>query len=304
MPVKSKKKVNKWAYVLIVIALLFILSSLIALGISLFMDVEGPGNVALISIEGPLTVSKPGSFSSVASSDQIVELIEKAESSPSIKAIIISINSPGGSPVATDEISNAIKESNKTTVAVIRQVGASGGYWIASSADHVIANRMSITGSIGVIGSYLEFDQFLDRYNITYQRLVAGEYKDMGSPLKELSDDEREIIQDILDEMHDEFIIEVSRNRNLSVEDTEEIATGAIFTGNKAKKLGLVDELGGIKEAEDYMNRTLNITVIIKEYSKELTFGELLFRAFSEQSFFVGRGMGSALLEHQTGIRI
>ncbi len=302
MAEKDQKKVNPWYVVLKVLVGLVLLSLILSFAISLFMDSGNAGNVAMIKVEGPIMVSSDSPFSEQASSSDIIGFIEDADNNPAIKAIIIDVNSPGGSAVASDEIASAIRKANKTTVSVIREVGASGGYWVASAADHVIANRMSVTGSIGVLGSYLEFSGFLDRYNVTYQRLVSGKYKDIGTPLKELTGEERSLIQDVLDEIHEDFILAVSENRNLNPEDVRKIADGMLFTGKRAKDLGLVDELGGIEEAKLYLNRTLNITPLIREYEKEPTFMELLFQAISEQSFSVGQGIGAMLSEKKTGI--
>ena len=304
MAEKDQKKANPWYVVLKVLVGLVLLSLILSFAISLFMDSGNAGNVAMIKVEGPIMVSSDSPFSEQASSSDIIGFIEDADNNPAIKAIIIDVNSPGGSAVASDEIASAIKKANKTTVSVIREVGASGGYWVASAADHVIANRMSVTGSIGVLGSYLEFSGFLDRYNVTYQRLVSGKYKDIGTPLKELTGEERSLIQDVLDEIHEDFILAVSENRNLNPEDVRKIADGMLFTGKRAKDLGLVDELGGIEEAKLYLNRTLNITPLIREYEKEPTFMELLFQAISEQSFSVGQGIGAMLSEKKTGIFI
>ena len=239
-------------------------------------------------------------FEDVVSSTDTVELIEKAAKNNNIKAIILEINSPGGSAVASEEIANAVKKTNKTTVAWIREVGASGGYWIASSSDYVVANRVSITGSIGVIASYLEFSGFLDRYNITYERLIAGKYKDMGSPFKEMTPEERVLFQQSLDEMKDYFASEVAKNRHMSKKDVDKIANGLFFTGAQAKTLGLVDELGGKDEVIAYIENKEGITAELVEYENEKGFFDLISSAMSKQSFFVGKGIGSAVLDRKT----
>src|SRR3989339_423358 len=205
----------RWGYAIFVLLLLSILGFMAVGVISLFagIDVESlSGNVALIPIEGVITGSEDSEFifESVTASPDTIELIEKADKNPSIKAIILEINSPGGSAVASEEIANAVKKTNKTTVAWIREVGASGAYWVASSSDHIVASRMSITGSIGVIGSYLEFEGLADRYNLTYRRLVSGKYKDIGDPFRELTQEEQEILQKSLDEIRDYFVGEVA----------------------------------------------------------------------------------------------
>lgn len=291
----------RWGYAIFV---LFILAffGFIAVGIvSLFagIDVESlSGNVALIPIEGVITGSENDFlFDASSVSTEIIELIEKADENPNIKAIIFEINSPGGSAVASEEIANAVKKVNKTTVAWIREVGASGAYWIASSSDYIVANRVSITGSIGVIASYLEFPGFLEDHNVTYRRLVAGKYKDIGSPFKEMTNEEQEIFQKNLDVIRDYFVSEVAKNRNLDKKDVEKAANGLFYLGVQAKDLKLIDELGGKDEAIDYVERKENIKAEIVEYKKEEGLLELLADVFSRQSFFVGKGIGSSLLD-------
>lgn len=290
----------KWGYAIFVLLLLSILG-FIAVGIlSLFVgvDVESlSGNTALITIGGVIVGSEDSEFlfESVTSSPDAVELIEKADRNPSIKAIILEINSPGGSAVASEEIAKAVKKTNKTTVAWIREAGASGAYWVASAADYIIANRVSITGSIGVIASYLEFPGLLGRYNVTYQRLVSGKYKDIGSPFKEMTSEEKAIFQQNLDAIRDYFVSEVAKNRNLNKKDVDKIANGLFYLGVEAKELKLVDELGGKDEVVAYIEKKVGIKADIAEYKKEKTLFDVLGDVLSKQSFFVGKGIGSSL---------
>ena len=214
-----------------------------------------------------------------------------------IKAIIFEINSPGGSAVASEEIANAIKRTNKTTVAWIREVGASGGYWVASSTDYIVANRASITGYIWVIASYLEFPGLLEEYNVTYRRLVSGRYKDIGSPFKEMTEEENAIFQQTLDELRDYFVDEVAKNRNMSRKDVDKIANGLFYLGIQAKELGLVDELGSKDEVIAYIEGKEGIKADVVKYKKEETLLDVLSKVLSKQSFFAGKGIGSALLD-------
>jgi protease-4 len=296
----EKRKPNYWLVAIIVLLVLGLVSVAFAGFIGLLVLGEepiAPGNVAVIDVDGIITSAKTGIFSApVASSTDIAKLIEKADKDDGVKAMVLMINSPGGSAVASDEIAQAVKAANKTTVAVIREAGASGAYWVASAADHVIANKASLTGSIGVRASYLEFPGLLQEYNITYRRLVAGKHKDMGSPFRELTPEEQELFQEVLDEMHDLFINEVASNRNMDYDAVAEIATGQFFTGLKAKKLGLVDELGGKKEAKAYIERTLNITAELKPYKKPKTLFESITGGVSEHMYSIGRGIGDSLL--------
>lgn len=299
----------RWSYAIFVLFFLGILSLLAAGAISIFHGNSFEslnGNVALIPIEGVITSSSDSNsfFESIAPSQDIVELIEKAAKNPGIKAIVLEINSPGGSPVASEEIANAVKKANKTTVAWIREEGASGAYWVASASDHIVASRVSITGSIGVIASYLEFPGFLEKYNVTYRRLVAGKYKDIGSPYKEMTEEENSIFQQSLDAMRDYFINEVAKNRKMSRKDVDKVANGLFYLGQQAKELGLVDELGSKEEVVSYIERKEGIKAEFVEYKKEKTFLDVLSKIMGRQSFSVGKGIGSALLDSRFTSRL
>jgi len=299
----------RWGYAIFVLLLLGILGFIAVAIASVFIGVDVGnlnGNVALIPIEGVIVGTEDSSFlfESVTASPDTIELIEKADKNPNIKAIILEINSPGGSAVASEEIANAVKKVNKTTVAWVREVGASGAYWIASASDYVVANRVSITGSIGVIASYLEFPGLLEKYNVTYQRLVSGKYKDIGSPLKEMTPEERAIFQQNLDAIRDYFVSEVAKNRNIPKKDVDKIANGLFYLGAQAKELGLVDELGGKDEVVNYIEKKEGITAEIVEYKKEKGLLDVLSRVLSRQSFFVGKGIGSSLFGKSSAMSI
>lgn len=294
----------RWGYAILVLFLLGALGFIAVGMLSLFAGVDFEslsGNVALIPIEGVIlgTEDSQSFFESASFSLDIVELIEKAHKNPNIKAIILEINSPGGSALASEEIANAIKKTNKTTVAWIREVGASGAYWVASSAEHVVASRVSITGSIGVIASYLEFPGLLERYNVTYQRLVSGKYKDIASPFKEMTSEEKAIFQQNLDAIRDYFASEVAKNRNINKKEIDKIANGLFYIGAQAKELGLIDELGGKDEAIRYIEKKESIKAEIVEYKKEKTLLDILSDVLSKQSFFVGKGIGSSLFANR-----
>lgn len=285
--------------ILKIFAMLFFLLILGSfLGLMVPEDLE-LGNVAVIPIKGVITTSTDTQFIPGANSKSIVELIQKAEEKTDIKAILLEIDSPGGAPVASDEIATAVLSAKKPTVAVIRETGASGAYWIASAADKVYANRMSITGSIGVRASRLEFAGLIEDYNITYRRLVAGKYKDTGSIWKEMSAEEEKLYQNILDKLHDEFIQVVSENRELPEEKVRELATGFVFLGSEAKELGLVDELGSKKDALDHLEKELNITAETVTYKKRSSVFEDLAGVSSSSFYSIGQGIGSVFLAEE-----
>lgn len=251
------------------------------------------GNIAVIPIRGTISTATEQQLLPGVNSQSIVELIEKAEDVEAIKAILLEIDSPGGTPVASDEIATAVKKAEKPTIAVIRETGASGAYWIASAADKIYANRMSMTGSIGVRASRLEFAGFIEEHNITYRRLVAGKYKDTGNMWKEMTEEEQKLYQKILDDLHDEFIKTVSDNRELPEEKVRELATGFVYLGMEAKELGLVDELGRKEDAIKYIEQKLNITAETVTYKKKGTLFEQMAGLSSEGFFNIGRGIGS-----------
>jgi protease IV len=258
---------------------------------------SGTGNVAVIPLNGVIMTGDSSGFFSEqnAVSGEIINMIKEADSNPSIKAIIVEIDSPGGSPVASDEIVQALKKTKKPTVALIREVGASGAYWAASACDCIVANRMSIVGSIGVIGSYLDFSGLLNRYNVSYERLVAGQYKDMGTPYRSLTDDERKILQQQLDSMHEIFILDVAENRNMSVDKLKKLANGLYYIGADGKKNGLVDILGGEEAAVSYIEEQTGIKAELVYYHKKLSFFDMLSVSMQKNSYNVGRGIGSSI---------
>ncbi|HLG23301.1 MAG TPA: signal peptide peptidase SppA [Candidatus Nanoarchaeia archaeon] len=304
MDYKGQEPKFSWKYSIWTLFVLLILGFFAVIIISIVSgtDVDSiSGNVAVIPIEGAITGSSDSDsiFSSEASSLDIVKQIEKADKNPNIKAIVLRINSPGGSAVASEEIANAVKAVNKTTVAWIREVGASGAYWIASSSDHIIASRVSITGSIGVISSYLEFDGLLNDYNVTYRRLVSGKYKDIGSPFKEMTQEEEQIFQKNLEEIRDVFVSEVALNRHMNKKDVEKAANGLFYIGQEAKNLGLIDELGSKEEVVSYIEQKENIKAEFVEYKKEKGLLSLLSEVMSKQSFNVGKGIGSSLFDNR-----
>jgi protease-4 len=293
-------KRSKWVWVFAVIGILTIISYVVSGFLGLFLNPSGlqlGGNVALIPVEGVIVSSGTSSpfGGDVTSSTTIVNFIDAAEKNPGIKAILLEVNSPGGSAVASDEVAAALKRTNKTTVAYIREVGASGGYLIASAADYIFVNKMSITGSIGVLASYIEISGLMQKYNVTYERLVAGKYKDIGSPYKKLTDEERSILEEQLNSAHETFVEEVARNRGLSVIAVKQLATGEPIIGTRAKELGLVDAIGGKDEAVSYIEQHLNITASIVEYREKVSLLDMLTRLMGDSFYRMGLGIGNGL---------
>ena len=292
------------AILLTILAVLFVVFIVIPVLFGLFSDGNPLGNVALIPIQGVITGDEGSSLGKeTVSSKEVVHFIEEAEDNSQVQVILLEINSPGGSAVASDEIASAVKRSEKPVVALIREVGASGGYWVASAADHVIAHRMSITGSIGVISSYLEFSQLLDKYGVNYERLVAGDLKDAGTPFRQLRPPEKELLQQKLNTIHTFFIEEVATNRHLPESSVRTLATGEFYLGVEALELGLVDELGDKATMERYIQKTYGLDdITYAVYKPSPGLFDILSKVFSDFSFHIGAGIGSSFREQPGGL--
>ncbi len=287
---EEKEKNYSWIAILVILVAGFFFFVLFI--VLLFASISSTptttkGNVAVIEINNIITTERmsQGFFSATMSSREIVKAIEEAEKNPRVHAIMFEINSPGGTPVATHEIVKAIKNVEKPTISVIRETGASGAYWIASATDYIFADELSMTGSVGVLASYLEFSGFLERYNVTYQEVTGGEYKELGSPFKPLAEDEELLLQEKIDLVHDFFADDVIRNRGLEGEHAELVRTGIFFMGLEAKQLGLIDGFGGEKEAKEYLEELLGreITLSRKQRRTGLLEAMLITNSFSIQ---------------------
>lgn len=290
-----KKKIIS---IILILVLLWLFSTIIA---SLFSKdyIDFKDKIIIIPIKGTITVEGtpliPFSVETT-SSTKIVDNLKQAYKDKSVKGIILEINSPGGTVVATEEIANTIKESNKPVVAWIREIGASGAYWIASSSDLIVADPLSITGSIGVASSYLEFSDLFEEYGITYERLNAGKYKDIGTPYKKLTPEERSILQKKLDLIHKHFIDEITNNRNINKKTITELSTGIFYLGKEAKNLNLIDYLGGKELAINLTKKKANITEAkIVKYTEKTKLSDLISRLSARAFYFMGRGIGYEL---------
>lgn len=207
---------------------------------------DGFCNVAVLPVEGEIWPYYGLTDAPLIVTPEAVEtFLTTAESDTSIEAVLIEINSPGGTPVAAERISERLRSSTKPVVGMIGDIGASGGYMIAAATDYLVASPMSMVGGIGVTMSYLEYSQQNEDSGIEYVELNTGKFKNSGSPDKPLSDEERELFQRDLDEIHTEFVNMVALYRNLPVEKVEAIADGSTLNGIRARDAGLVDEVGG-----------------------------------------------------------
>jgi protease-4 len=219
-------------------------------------------NVAGLTFEGELLtypIDDPA-YTDVDSADSIIYELETAEADPNIEVILLEIDSPGGSPVAAQEITDTIKKTiTKPVIVRIRGIGASAGYWVASAADRIFASKMSDIGSIGITMSYLDEALLNEQSGYTYNEINSGKYKDSGSSQKELTAEERALFQRDVDIMYQIFIDEIAQNRNLSQEEVKALADGATMLGEMAKEKGLIDEVGMHSDVLNYIKETYQI---------------------------------------------
>ena len=222
-------------------------------------------NVAVISIEGEIIsyIKNPDSEEAMSddlvSAGYIVSQLNNARDDENIKAVILEIDSYGGSPVASEEIMNAVKRLNKPSIALIREGGVAGAYLIASVANRVFASEISDIGSIGVTASYLDYSQQDKKDGITYNQLSSGKFKDTGSPDKPLTAEEKELIMRAIKISHEFFVKKVAENRKLDIAKVKQLADGSTMLGMAAKENGLIDEIGGIEEAKAWIGNRAEI---------------------------------------------
>jgi protease IV len=206
------------------------------------VDFSSEDRIALIRIEGVIVDSRA----------TVVELKRFSEN-PSIKAIVLRIDTPGGGVVPSQEIYDAVKrvrnKSNKAVIASMGSVAASGGYYIAAATDRIVANPGTLTGSIGVIMETANLEGLLRKIGVEGIIIKSGKYKDVGSPLRKMSAEERGLLQAVMDDVHKQFIEAVVEGRSMELRAAQVLADGRIFTGRQAKEAKLVDELGDLDAA-------------------------------------------------------
>jgi protease-4 len=244
---------------------------------------QGEVKVVRIPIHGTLIENHDyGPFSSPGPVSVALMQIRAATVDENVRAIIVEIDSPGGGVTASDLIYNALMDfkktdSNRVVVAVLGDTAASGGYYVAAAADHIIAHPTTMTGSIGVIMAKIDLKGLGEKYGVGLDVIKAGSKKDMLNPFEEMTEEERAILQVMVDEMHTRFIELVAESRDeLTVEEVRALADGRVFTGAKALELKLVDEIGYWDGAVDATCSLLGVKdVKIVKYQEEFSLGAL-----------------------------
>jgi len=226
--------------VLIFFAVIFVLIVILSLMITFTHKVQLGEKVALVRVTGV-----------ILDSTDIIDELREYEKNSSIKAVVLRIDSPGGAVAPSQEIYEEILKikENKKIIVSMGTVAASGGYYIAAPADKIVANAGTLTGSIGVIMEIPNISGLMQKIGVETQVIKSGEHKDIASMFKSLKPEEKQILQNVLDDVHNQFIMAVSEGRKMKFEEIKKLADGRIFTGRMAKELGLVDELGNLQDA-------------------------------------------------------
>jgi len=226
--------------ILIFFAVIFVIIVILSLLMTFNRKVPLGEKVALVRVTGV-----------ILDSTEVIDELKEYSDNSSIKAVILRIDSPGGAVAPSQEIYEEIIKIKKKKKVVVSMgtVAASGGYYISAPADKIVANAGTLTGSIGVIMELPNISGLMQKIGVETQVIKSGEHKDIASMFRALKPEEREILQNVLDDVHNQFITAVSEGRNIKFEEIKKLADGRIFTGRMAKELGLVDELGNLQDA-------------------------------------------------------
>jgi len=244
--------------------------------------------IGVVSINGPI-------YDSLKISEQLEEFANDG----SIIAVVLRVDSPGGGVAASQEIYDAVVElrKSKKVVASMGSIAASGGLLVACAADKIIANPGTITGSISAIMQFANFEELLKKIGLKSSVVKSGKYKDIGSPLRDMTPEERKIIQELVDDIYNQFIDVVVKDRKLSREKVLEIADGRVFSGRRAKEYGLIDDLGDMnyaaKLATQLAGKDGKYELVYPRKKRESVFDYLLESAANRLSDSLKEGMES-----------
>lgn len=262
---------------------------------------EGIDKIALIDVQGEIVGTDEEALGEGASAEELRSELRQAANDDAVKAVILRVNSPGGSVVASDEIYRDVldlRRAGKPVVASMGEVAASGGYFISAGADRVVANPSTLTGSIGVILVLLNLEGATGKLGIEPVVFISGRLKDIGSPFRDMTEEERQILQRLLDESYERFVEVVAEGRHMSELEVRELADGRPVSGYQAFRSGLVDRLGDLDTAIETARDLAGLeTATVVEYRRPLSFADLLGRGL-----FPGASDPIGQLERSVGV--
>jgi protease-4 len=247
--------------------------------------------IAVVNILGPIRASMKSSDPFARDSEKIVKRLKKLNENASVKAVVLRINSPGGTVAAVQDIYSELlkmKKNGKFIVASFSDVAASGGYYIACAADEIVAQPGTLTGSIGVILEIGNFSELMKKIGVKIETVKSGIHKDIGNFAREMTIGERKILQDLINDAYEQFLSAVVTGRKLDEVKARTLADGRIFTGTQAKASGLVDTLGGLDEAIEEAKKLAGIkgdVKIISDSDQWDKIFEFIPAGFEEKAF-------------------
>jgi protease-4 len=255
-----------------------------------YVSGNGPDKVAVVPVEGIIAPADDPLGGTVPTStpEGLADALRQAAQDTSVAAVVLEINSPGGGVTASDEMHQSIldfeRNTGKPVVVSMGDVAASGGYYISTAADRIVAHETTITGSLGVIIPLNNYAEAADKYGIKQVVIKSGKYKDMGSAFRKMTPDERDIYQSIVNDLYSEFVDVVSKGRKIPEERVREIADGRVYSGVQARDLGLVDSFGDLGEASATAGRLAGAkdTTVIR-YVQEPTLLETVLARVAPQ---------------------
>ena len=251
MPESEKKNSSFVRRLFFLVLILFALIGILSLASEWIPEQRAQNRIGVIDVTGI-----------ISGSQHIVNQVKKFRQDKRIRGIVLRIDSPGGSVGPSQEIYDEVlktRESGKTIYASMGAMAASGGYYIASAAEKIFANPGTLTGSIGVIMAFTNAKGLMEKIGLQPKIIKAGKYKDIGSPARDMTKKESNLLQSVVDDVHQQFIEAIASGRGISIEEVTTIADGRIFTGRQANALNLVDELGGLQATIDQLSDKVGI---------------------------------------------
>ena len=251
MSESERKKSSFIRRLFFLVLILFALIGILSLASEWIPEQRAQNRIGVIDVTGI-----------ISGSQHIVNQVKKFRQDKRIRGIILRIDSPGGSVGPSQEIYDEVlkaREGGKIIYASMGSMAASGGYYIASAAEKIFANPGTLTGSIGVIMAFTNAKGLMEKIGLQPKIIKAGKYKDIGSPARAMTEKERNLLQSVVDDVHQQFIEAIASGRGISIEEVTAIADGRIFTGRQAHSLKLVDELGGLQATIDQLSDKVGI---------------------------------------------
>jgi protease-4 len=286
--------------ILAVLVILGIVALLLAAILTLLSGTSGSSplfslrdRIGVITIDGTITDSEP-----------IVTQLVEFKKDKAIKAIILRVNSPGGGVAPSQEIYREVRKTAaiKPVIASMGSVAASGGYYVACAANKIVANPGTLTGSIGVLMEFVQLEDLFQKIGVGFEVLKSGEFKDIGSPYRKLSERDKELLNSLILDIQKQFVEAVAQGRKLPVEKVREIADGRIFSGAQSKQLGLVDQLGNFQDALDLAKKMSNIegeVTLVYPKKTGARLWDFLFRDASEALYRSLRSILGTRIEYR-----